>query len=149
MGKRERKSAYLNAATLRIVGVIVALVLAIALLWHGNATSMQSQPALLAQVYFDGEYRIADGAWQEIVKGEHIPSTQGDVTLRGNFHMLAPDGEYIGIYTGDIPIALYTDHISLCLCPNSGAKFLWYFGSSPLCGRGVGYCRCRYETYFI
>ena len=27
--------------------------------------------------------------------------------------MLTPDGEYIGIYNGDIPIALYTDHINL------------------------------------
>ena len=38
---------------------------------------MVRQPALLAQVYFDGEYRIADGSWQEIGKGKHIPSTKG------------------------------------------------------------------------
>jgi hypothetical protein len=67
----------------------------------------------VAQVYFDGEYRIADGEWKPIVKGEHIPSTKGDVTLKGNFHMLAPDGEYVGIYRGEIPIAIYTDHINL------------------------------------
>ncbi|MBR5188027.1 MAG: sulfite exporter TauE/SafE family protein, partial [Clostridia bacterium] len=68
---------------------------------------------MLAQVYFDGEYRIEDGEWQKIVEGEHIPSTQGDVTLRGNFHMLTPDGEYVGIYRGEIPIAFYTDHINI------------------------------------
>ena len=67
----------------------------------------------MAQVYFDGEYCIADGSWQQIVKGEHIPSTKGDVTLRGNFYMLTPDGEYIDIYDVDIPIAIYADHISL------------------------------------
>ena len=86
---------------------------AVILFWHGNATSNQAIPALVAQVYFDGDYRIADGEWQKIVEGEHIPATKGDVTLRGNFHMLTPDGEYIGVYNGDLPIALYTDHIHL------------------------------------
>jgi hypothetical protein len=69
----------------------------VALLWHGNANSMQATNALVAQIYFDGEYRIGDGEPQKIVKGRHIPSTEGDVTLRGNFHMLTPYGEYVGI----------------------------------------------------
>ena len=99
--------------TLQVIGVMIALLLAATLLWHGNATSNQAIPALLAQVYFDGEYRIADGPWEKIVAGEHIPSTIGDVTLRGNFHMRAPDGEYVGIYRGDMPIAFFTNHISL------------------------------------
>lgn len=108
--KRARK---FNFSYLQAIGIVFILLFVVLLLWHGNATSMQSEPAMLAGVYFDGEYRIADGPWQEIVQGEHIPSTKGDVTLRGNFHMLTPDGEYIGVYTGDIPIALYVDHISL------------------------------------
>ena len=98
---------------LQIIGAIALLLLALLLLWRGNATSNQAVPALVAQVYFDGEYRISGGQWQQIAKGEHIPATKGDVTLRGNFHMLTPDGEYIGIYSGDMPIALYTDHINL------------------------------------
>ena len=99
--------------TLRVISVMIVLLLAVMLLWYGNATSNQATPALLAQVYFDGEYRITDGQWEKIVAGEHIPSTKGDVTLRGNFHMRAPDGEYVGIYRGDIPIAFFTNHISL------------------------------------
>ena len=98
---------------LRVAGTIFILFLALLLLWYGNANSRQSASALMAQVRFEGEYRIADGPWQEIVAGKHIPATRGDVTLRGNFHMYAPDGEYVGIYTDDIPIALYTDHINL------------------------------------
>lgn len=113
MPENKNRACKFNAAYLQAIGIVFILLLVVLLLWHGNATSMQAQSALLAQVYFDGEYRIADGSWQQIVKGEHIPSTKGDVTLRGNFHMLTPDGEYIGIYTGDIPIALYVDHISL------------------------------------
>ena len=113
MESKKIKLPFLNKATLRIVGILIVLSLAVALLWHGNATSSQSIPAMVAQVYFDGEYRIADGPWQKIVVGEHIPSTKGDVTLRGNFHMLTPDGEYVGVYGGNLPIALYIDHINL------------------------------------
>ena len=113
MESKGTKEKFFNGTTLKAVGVGLILFLAIALLWHGNATSSQAAPALVAQVYFDGEYRIADGQWQDVVKGAHIPSTKGDVTLRGNFHMLTPDGEYIGVCGGDMPIALYTDHIHL------------------------------------
>ena len=109
---------------LPVIGTMCILFLALALLWHGNAYSMQAAPAMVAQVYFDGEYRIADGQWQKIEKGKHISSTEGDVTLRGNFHMLTPDGEYIGIYTDSIPIALYTDHISLTFYEGENEPFI-------------------------
>lgn len=129
------KHSYLQA-----IGAIVILLLALLLLWHGNATSNQAESALIAQVYFDGEYRIAGGPWQEIVEGEHISSTKGDVTLRGNFHMLAPDGEYVGIYNGDMPLALYTDHISLTFFEGENEPYVIdmenpLFGDSA-CGKG-------------
>ena len=113
MSKKEIGSRLLNKTVLATVGILLLLLSAVVLLWYGNANSMQAMPALVAQVYFDGEYRIADGEWHKIVKGNHISSTEGDVTLRGNFHILAPDGEYVGIYSDNIPIALYTDHINL------------------------------------
>lgn len=96
-----------------VVGILIALFSAIILLWFGNANSSQAANVVAARVYFDGEYRISDGPWQPIVSGQHIPTTKGDVTLRGNFHLSAPDGTYIGLFTGDVPIAFYTDHISL------------------------------------
>ena len=113
MGNKETRFSFINKTTLCIVGIFAVLFLALVLLWYGNANSMQAKPALVAGVYFDGEYRIADGQWQKIEKGKHISSTEGDVTLRGNFHLVAPDGEYVGVYTDSIPIALYTDHINL------------------------------------
>ena len=115
MPKLKNRCSILKQPCLQVVGAVVILLLAVTLLLYGNATSNQAMPALAAQVYFDGEYRIADGPWQEIVQGKHIPATKGDVTLRGEFHMLTPDGEYIGVYNGDIPIALYTNHINLTL----------------------------------
>ena len=124
MSKKETKSRFLKATTLAIVGVLLLVFTAVLLLWYGNANSMQAKPALVAGVYFDGEYRIADGQWQKIEKGKHISSTEGDVTLRGNFHMLAPDGEYIGIYSDDIPIALYTNHINLTFYEGENEPFI-------------------------
>ena len=113
MPKLKNNGFHIKRTPLSVVGAVLILLLAALLLWYGNANSSQAIPALVAQVYFDGEYRIADGPWQKIAEGQHISSTQGDVTLRGNFHMLTPDGEYVGIYAGDMPIAFYVDHIAL------------------------------------
>ena len=113
MKNQETKFHIFNRATLQFVGILLVLLSAVVLLWYGNANSNQAVNAIAAQVYFEGEYRIADGQWQKIVKGKHISSTKGDVTLRGNFHVIAPDGEYIGLYTENTPIAFYTDHINL------------------------------------
>ena len=124
MSKKETKSRFLKATTLTIVGVLLLLFAAVLLLWRGNANSMQAAPAMVAGVYFDGEYRIADGQWQKIEKGKHISSTEGDVTLRGNFHLVAPDGEYVGVYTDSIPIALYTNHINLTFYEGENEPFI-------------------------
>ena len=123
MSVKETKFRLFSMSTLTIAGVLLLLLSAAILLWHGNATSNQAETALVAQLYFDGEYRIGDGPWQKIVKGAHIPATEGDVTLRGNFHMLAPDGEYVGIYSGDMPVAFYTDHISLTVYESENGPY--------------------------
>ena len=140
MPKLKNRFSIFKLSHLQIIGIILILMLGGLLLWHGNETSNQAVPALVAQVYFDGEYRIADGQWQRIVKGNHIPSTEGDVTLRGSFHMLTPDGEYIGIYNGDMPIALYTDHIHLTFYEGGNEPYVMdmenpLFGDSA-CGVG-------------
>ena len=146
MENRRIKFHLSDLTTLKIVGVVVIVLLAILLLWYGNATSKQAIPALVAQVYFDGEYRIADGEWQKIVKGNHIPSTEGDVTLRGNFHMLAPDGEYIGVYNGDLPIALYIDHINLTFFEEENEPFVIDM-ENPLYGASV--CGTNWSAYTL
>ena len=99
-----------------IAGVLLLVLLAISLLcFNDNSTSMQSASVIVGQVYFEGEYRIADGDWKPIVEGEHIPATKGDVTLRGNFHELDPDGNYVGVFREEIPIAFHTNHINLTI----------------------------------
>ena len=146
MLRKINRTCEFNPACLQAIGIGFILLFFVLLLWHGNATSMQAQPALLAQVYFDGEYRIADGSWQEIVKGEHIPSTKGDVTLRGNFHMRAPDGEYIGIYASDIPIALYVDHIGLTFYESGNEPYVMDM-ENPLFGDSG--CGASWTAYRI
>ena len=143
MGKGA-KTSRCPKATLQVIGVVIALLVAVALLWHGNATSNQAAPALVAQVYFDGEYRIADGPWQTIAEDQHIPATKGDVTLRGNFHMLAPDGQYVGIYSGDMPIAFYTDHINLTIYEGENGPYVMdmenpLYGDSACCENWSAY----------
>ena len=133
-----------------IAGVLLLILLAIILLWLNNSTSLQAEPALIAQVYFDGEYRIEDGEWQEIIEGQHIPSTHGDVTLRGNFHMLDPEGGYVGIYRGDLPIAFYTDHINLTFYETGFEPFVIDM-ENPLykdsvCGEGWSACFLASES---
>ena len=113
MKNREKKKIFFNGTALKIIGALLVVFFAVFLLWHSNKNSYQATLAWVADVYFEGEYRIADGPWQDIEPGKHISSTKGDVTLRGNFHMKAPDGEYVGIYRGDLPIAFYTNHINL------------------------------------
>lgn len=113
MSDKKIKLRFFNISTLPIIGIVLIFILALILLLQGNATSIQAEGAVAAGVYFEGEYRIADGQWREIVKGSHIPTTKGDVTLKGNFHLVSPDGEYIGLFTGNAPIVFYTDHINL------------------------------------
>ena len=113
-----------NKSLLAIIGILILLCGAVALLWSGKAGSNQAVSAMIAKVYFDGEYRVADGAWQKIVSGQHISSTKGDVTLKGNFHMLTPDGEYVGLYGRDLPIAFYTNHINLIVYEGENGPFV-------------------------
>ena len=87
MSIKKNKFDFINKKTLIIIAVLFMVFSAAILLWQGNKNSLQSIPATSAQIYFAGEYRIGGGEWQEIVEGEHISSTKGDVTLRGNFHI--------------------------------------------------------------
>ena len=138
MKSKKLKRSFLNITTLKVAGAILIVLSAVILLWHGIANSSQSIPAMVAGVYFDGEYRVCDGPWQDIKEGEHIPATKGDVTLRGNFHMLTPDGEYIGICNVDTPIAFYLDHINVTVLEKGNDPYVVdienpIFGSSS-CG---------------
>ena len=124
MHRKKDKLNFINKKTLIVVAILFMVLSAVMLLWQGNKNSLQAIPATPAQVYFKGTYRIGDGEWKEIVEGEHIPSTKGDVTLRGNFHMSTPNGEYIGVFSGNTLIAFYTNHINLTFIESGGKPYV-------------------------
>ena len=98
---------------LLIAGVVLLILFFASLLWFNDRTSVQAEQTLRIEVYFEGEYRVADGPWMTYVEGEHIPATKGDVTLRGNLYKRY-EGENLGIYNNeDMPVAFYTNHINL------------------------------------
>ena len=131
---------------MQIAGIVLLLLLAAFCLWFNNSRSMQAMPSLIGSVYFDGEYRVGDGEWHEIVKGEHIPSTEGDVTLRGDFHMLDPEGGYVGIYRYEIPIAFFLDHINLTFYEEGSEPYVMD-SENPMYGDSV--CGVRWEAYTL
>ena len=124
MQNSKQKHPFFQSSQMQIAGIILLLLLAVLMLFFNNINSTQAVSAIAAQVRFWGEYRIGDGQWQEITEGQHISATKGDVTLRGNFHMLAPDGEYVGIYRGDTPIAFYANHINLTILEGQNEPFV-------------------------
>ena len=142
----KNKVQIFKKTNLSVLGILILLVLSILLLWFNQSTSTQAVPALIAQVYFDGEYQIEDGEWHKIVEGEHIPATRGDVRLKGNFHIRAPNGEYVGIYRGDIPIAFYTNHINLTITEGEGEPFVMDM-ENPLYGNSA--CGVNWTAHFL
>ena len=139
-----------NSYVLLMLGIVMLLLLASLQLWHNNRHSTQAVSAMVAQLRFQGEYRIGDGPWQEIEEGRHIPATKGDVSLRGNFHMLTPDGEYVGIYRGDMPVAFYADHINISFYEDGNGPYMIdienpLYGSSA-CGKYWNAHRFAFQT---
>ena len=116
MNETKNRFQIFGNSRLQVAGIVLLIVLAAALLGFNAVTNNQAANAMVAQVRFYGEYRIGDGPWETIEEEKHIPATQGDVVLRGNFHMLTPYGEYIGIYSGDLPVAFFINHINLTFC---------------------------------
>ena len=138
----------INKTHLKIAGIIFLILLAMALLWYGNSTSQQADDALVPDIYFEGEYRIADGDWQRITEGGHIPATRGDVTLRGNFNFRISDeeGEFSGIYRGEVPLAIYTNHVNITVF-ESGMEPCSIEMENPL--YGSSHCGVSWTAYYL
>lgn len=129
------KSKKFNKNMLLIVcGLFLLFVIAAALLLSNMFEGRGSEPSMFPSVYFEGEYCIGDGAWQPVVEGEHIPSTKGDVTLKGVFHMHFPEkGEYLGPVEAGIPISFFLDHIGITVYENGQEPYVMD-SENPLCG---------------
>ena len=119
-----------------IMGLIPALIVMLLLLWSNTANSQQAMPAIYLGIRFAGEYRVGDGAWQTVEAGQHIPATRADVTLRGQFHMVAPDGEDMGVAGEGVLLAFYLNHIHLTV-QEEGQEALPMDIESPYAGESM------------
>lgn len=105
------------------LGLVAIILFSLFFLWTGARHSTQATPPIIIGISFEGEYKIGDGEWHKIVKGKHISSTKGDVTLHGTFQMHDPDtGEIIGTFFADLPVHLYLNHIGGYAILPSGEK---------------------------
>lgn len=102
------------------IGIVVTFIFSLIFVWIGMRNSTQAMPPVIIDITFEGKYKIGDGQWHEIVKGEHIPSTKGDVTLRGTFQMYDPEMDRpLGAFFADLPVHLYFNHIGgYAILPN-------------------------------
>ena len=119
-----------------IIGIISVLVAMLLLLWGNIANSHQSVMALYPDVYFSGAYKVADGPWNTVKAGQHIPATKGNVMLQGQFHMVTPDGEYIGVAGEGVLLAFYLNHIRLTV-EEEGQEPRMMDVESPYAGEGM------------
>ena len=146
MPELKSKSHIFKKSYLSVAGILLLILLVALLMWFNHANSTQAISAAVAKVRFYGEYRIGDGQWQEITEGQHIPATKGDVTLRGNFHMLTPDDEYVGVYRGELPIAFYSNHISLTIYEGENGPLMLDI-ENPLYGSSA--CGVYWSAYLL
>ena len=121
-----------------VVGIVAVLAVMLLFLWINTANSLQSIPAIFPDVYFEGQYRIGDGEWKPVVAGQHISATQGDVTLEGQFHMRAPNGEYLRAVDPTTPLAFYINHIHITVQEQGQDPYILDiesdFAGKDLCG---------------
>ena len=103
---------------LSVAGIILLILLAIMNIGLTIYNDNQAMPAFVFRASFLGEYRVGDGPWKSIVKGEHIPSTKGTVQLRGTLHKSLPDGEIFGPVENGELVALYFDHLAASVFVN-------------------------------
>ena len=96
-----------------VIGILLVLAIMMLFVWHSKANSWQSSPALIVDVYFAGEYQGSDGRWKPVEKDQHISATQGDVRLKGQFYLVAPDGEELGAAGAGTLLAFYMNHINI------------------------------------
>lgn len=90
---------------------IILLITAIVVLVIVCINNHNSQPAVSLGAKFVGEYKIGDSDWQTLTSESHIPALSGEVTLRGRFEGVAPDGDNIGPLKEGWVILFVLDHI--------------------------------------
>ena len=108
-----------NARIVPVIYVIVTIIMAGILLWLNSHVAVQSKGVIYPKVYFQGEYKLGDGPWQEYKKGIHLSAGEADITLRGTLHKYFPQwGEDVGFVEPEEIVAFYCDHLMVKIQEN-------------------------------
>ncbi len=96
--------------------VILFFVFSGVLLVTSILNNSQAEWAIVPDIKLVGEYKIGDGEWKPIVKGEHIPATKGDVMLKGVLEICDPEtNDFYGKLTKGSLVSFTFNHINLAL----------------------------------
>ena len=115
----------MKKAQWQAVGQGCLVILAAIILLVACIRSNQSANSISLRASFQGEYKIGDGEWKPIVKGEKISSMEGDVTLKGYFQTEGLDGEVIGRVAQGSTISLYFNHIGAEIFINGESAYVF------------------------
>lgn len=111
---------------LPVIYIAVTMIMAGILLRVNNNVAVQSQGVLYPKIYFQGEYKIGDGPWQEYQPGMHLSATKADLTLRGTLHKYFPQWkEEVGFVEPGEIVAFYCDHLMVKVQEEGGQPLVF------------------------
>ena len=90
-----------------VMGYIILLMIAGALLYHMCQNSMQAAMSFVIGVDFIGEYRQGDNDWQPLNEDTRLSAFDGDVILRGQLSDQLP-----------VAVSYYLNHIGVSVMVN-------------------------------
>ena len=102
-------------------------------------------PASTLTASFSGEYKIDTGEWQTIPEDGHISATKGEVTLRGKFNVLLPDGEFLTDNPEGFFFNFYCNHISVKI--KVGVETVVFDTEHPQIGANA--CGAMWSAYYF
>ena len=115
------------------IGIVCLFLIFALLIVNNHLNNNQALMPTGADISFEGEYSVNGGPWHKIEEGTHIPATDGDVTLRGYFHMYAPSGEYLRAAKKGTTVAFFLDHVNVKVYESGQGPYELY-NENPLIG---------------
>lgn len=137
------KINYIKSLPMFIVACFVFLAVCGVALAVISSSTVLAEDAQMATVEFRGEYKTEGREWVEITPGEHISPTRGDVTLRGNFVFISPDGDVLTDNPAGAQLNMYLNHISMTV--RCGGEELTFDVEHPELGAAL--CGAMWVTY--
>lgn len=96
-----------------LIGILVVALSATACLIFAFVTDNLSELPVPAQVRILGEYKIAEGDWEELDYDKGIPANKGDIILQGKLILADKEGNFIAPVTNGMEMTLYLNHINV------------------------------------